>query len=342
MQRILVVRNDKIGDFMLAWPGFAMLKASCDCHISALVPAYTAPLARLCPWIDEVILDPGAQADAAAQRQLKQQLKAARCDAAIAFISNGRNAWLLLQAGIRYRLAPATKWAQFLYNHRLTQRRSRSLKPEFEYNLDLVRRYLQDQRLPVVEPTPPYLRFSKEQLNRVREDTAVCLGIAADVPWLMVHAGTGGSANNLTLPQYAELVAGLQQVQSMPCVVTAGPGEEDKAQALVGLIAGLGGQAVVYPSSQGLEHFCQVIANAAVFMAGSTGPLHIAAALDVPTLGFFPGHRSAQPLRWKPLNSAGRHLAFAPPAGKETERNMALIDIRQVLASAVAWLKGLH
>ena len=49
MQRILVVRNDKIGDFMLAWPSFAMLKASCDCHITALVPSYTAPLAELCP-----------------------------------------------------------------------------------------------------------------------------------------------------------------------------------------------------------------------------------------------------------------------------------------------------
>ena len=56
MKRILVVRNDKIGDFMLAWPSFAMLKRSMECHVTALVPAYTAPLARLCPWIDEIIL----------------------------------------------------------------------------------------------------------------------------------------------------------------------------------------------------------------------------------------------------------------------------------------------
>ena len=44
MKRILVVRNDKIGDFMLAWPSFAMLKRSMECHVTALVPAYTAPL----------------------------------------------------------------------------------------------------------------------------------------------------------------------------------------------------------------------------------------------------------------------------------------------------------
>lgn len=49
MQRILVVRNDKIGDFMLAWPSFAMLKASCDCHVTALVPAYNRAAGRTLP-----------------------------------------------------------------------------------------------------------------------------------------------------------------------------------------------------------------------------------------------------------------------------------------------------
>ena len=76
MKRILVVRNDKIGDFMLAWPSFAMLKRSMECHVTALVPAYTAPLARLCPWIDEIILDPGARADKEQQRALLARIKA--------------------------------------------------------------------------------------------------------------------------------------------------------------------------------------------------------------------------------------------------------------------------
>lgn len=59
MKKLLVIRNDKIGDFMLAWPSFAMLKASLpDCHITALVPKYTVALAELCPWIDAVIIDP--------------------------------------------------------------------------------------------------------------------------------------------------------------------------------------------------------------------------------------------------------------------------------------------
>ncbi len=49
MKNILVVRNDKIGDFMLAWPSFAMLKLSVpDMKVTALVPRYTAALAEMC------------------------------------------------------------------------------------------------------------------------------------------------------------------------------------------------------------------------------------------------------------------------------------------------------
>ena len=95
MKRILVVRNDKIGDFMLAWPSFAMLKRSMECHVTALVPAYTAPLARLCPWIDEIILDPGARADKEQQRALLARIKAAAFDASICLFSNTRNAKLV-------------------------------------------------------------------------------------------------------------------------------------------------------------------------------------------------------------------------------------------------------
>ena len=342
MQRILVVRNDKIGDFMLAWPSFAMLKASCDCHVTALVPAYTAPLADLCPWIDQVILDPGAKAPCRERLQLQKRLRQERFDAAIALFSRWRTAWLLWRSRIPYRLAPATKLAQFLYNHRLVQRRSRSEKPEYQYNLDLVRYYLQQQGITPVEPKAPYLRFADGLLAAVRGDTAGLLGINPAKPWLMVHCGTGGSATNLSLEQYAELILGLQSGwPDHPCVLTAGPGEEQMAEELAQKVGAGGGHAYVYRSNEGLPRFCQVIANAALFIAGSTGPLHIAAALDVPTVGFFPARRSATPLRWQPLNSEGRHLAFAAPAVGEGQ-GMHLISIEQCLPQITAWFADLQ
>ncbi len=99
---------------MLAWPSFAMLKASLpDCHITALVPKYTAALAELCPWIDAVIIDPGQQADKAQHKQLVQTVKAQQFDASINLFSTMYNALLVWKARIPYRLAPATNWRRF-------------------------------------------------------------------------------------------------------------------------------------------------------------------------------------------------------------------------------------
>ncbi|VEH65628.1 glycosyl transferase, family 9 protein [Rodentibacter pneumotropicus] len=86
----------------------------------------------------------------------------------ISFFSNTHNAKLAWKSGIKYRLAPATKLVQFLYNHRLTQRRSRSEKSEAEYNQDLVRAFLKKYNMPIVEPKPPYLAFDKSAVENQR------------------------------------------------------------------------------------------------------------------------------------------------------------------------------
>ena len=48
-QKILIIRNDRLGDFMLAWPALALLRENLPkAHIAVLVPAYTQPLAEAC------------------------------------------------------------------------------------------------------------------------------------------------------------------------------------------------------------------------------------------------------------------------------------------------------
>ncbi|MGY2575663.1 glycosyltransferase family 9 protein [Vibrio sp. C8] len=338
MKKLLVIRNDKIGDFMLAWPSFAMLKASMpDCHITALVPKYTAALAELCPWIDAVMIDPTEKSDKGAQKALIEEIKARNFDASINLFSTTYNALLVWKAGIRYRLAPATKLAQIFYNKRIKQKRSQSAKPEYEYNLDLIRAFLRDTGMTIVEPAAPYLSFSDAELKAQRNKLSEQLILDANKPWIFVHAGSGGSANNLTLEQYANLIQGLEGEHEV--VLTAGPGEEAKAAELKAIIEQLGGKAALYDKNDGLVDFTRSIACAQLFIAGSTGPLHIAATLDVPTVGFFPAKRSATPLRWRPLNSEGRHIAFCPPQAedKRSQENMTRIDIATVVGQVNPW-----
>tara|TARA_R110000751_G_scaffold64577_3_gene132648 strand:+ start:472 stop:1512 length:1041 start_codon:yes stop_codon:yes gene_type:complete len=330
-QKLLVVRNDKIGDFMLAWPALAYLKnASPTPHVSVLVPAYTAPLAKACPWIDEVIIDPGSTAEPSAQRALLQQVKAARFDALLTLFSTPRIAWLGWRAGIPLRVAPATKWAQIFYNLRIRQRRSRSAKPEYQYNVDLARALL--NRLALAVPTlppPPYWPIDTEYREQQRRALLANLQASGGAV-AVVHPGSGGSAVNLTVNQYADLIAQIHhrigKSQRIHWLISAGPNEQSQAQALIRQLAAAGVVANPFPASDSVEAFALQLAGADMLIAGSTGPLHIAGCLNIATAGFYPAKRSATSLRWQTCNSAEKRLYFSPPphAG---ETDMMSVDI---------------
>ena len=337
MKRVLVVRNDKIGDFMLAWPALALLKGA-GCHVTVLAPAYTEPLARLCPYVDEVLLDPGKDADQAQQAALLVRIIAGKFDAALTLFSTWRVGMLLRKAQIPYRLAPATKLAQILYNHRLAQRRSRSEKPEWEYNLDLAAVLLKDLGLPVGFVVGPYLSFKGGEVIAKRQAMATALSLPTDTRWMMVHAGSGGSANNLSLSQYEELVVALsKRLPGWVFVLTAGAAEQT---AIGHLMSNLINRQVPVAMSVGrdLTEFARDIAVADAFMAGSTGPLHIAGALDVPTIGFYPLRRSATALRWQTLNSPKRRLAISPTDAMPDRESFKGLDVEAVAQEICAWI----
>lgn len=340
MKRVLVVRNDKIGDFMLAWPAIALLARSGKCEVSVLVPQYTADLARMCPWVSHVVIDPGPKAPFVRQQQMIDDIKALKPDAAIALFSNWRNAVTLRHAAIPYRLAPATKLAQILYTHRLVQRRSRSVKPEWEYNLDLAARFLSDHKLPIKSVRPPYMSVAADERDAARHQIASMLGFPEMDKWLVVHVGSGGSAANLSLAQYETLISELSvQLSGWQVLLTAGP---DEMSAAGGLSASLLSRHVpvsVLPPDQGLRGLVHAIANADCFISGSTGPLHIAGALDVPSVGFFPARRSGTALRWQPLNSNGRHLPIQASVDKGAQ-SFAGFDLKMTSDQILAFLQS--
>lgn len=335
--RILVVRNDKIGDFMLAWPALALLRRSLpEAHISVLVPSYTQALAQCCPWVDQVLSDPDDLG----------RMHKGEFDILLTLFSTPRIGWRGCLGRIPLRLAPATKWAQLFYNRRVRQRRSQSRKPEFEYNLDLAAELIRLAGGHVADNPAPYWPMSAQQRLAQRQVLAGQLDLPMDVPWVFVHAGSGGSAVNLSVDQYAGLVRRLHQLRSeapqAAWVLTAGPGEQVLMHELLQRLDGLG-VVRAYESKQGLAAFAQSLCAADLFIAGSTGPLHIAGALDVPTIGFFPAKRSATALRWRPCNAAGRTLALSAPLSAMDEPNpMTAIDIEQAATEIHLWWQGLE
>lgn len=340
ISRILLVRNDKLGDFMLAWPTFALIKYYWpQVQLSVLIPRYTSPIAEICPWIDNIIIDEQETARALAVKLCKHNF-----DAMITLFSTGRVGLAGWLAKIPYRLAPATKAAQLFYNHRLLQRRSQSTKPEYAYNLDLAYQFLLDMKLiskvmhtnevnndwlPREIPRP-LLRLDQGAL---KQTFCKIHNLPADSRLVFIHPGSGGSANNLTPTQYAELANKLA-AEKNAFVISAGPGEQAVAEDVASRLTS---PHAIHHSSEGLAGFARTLQLADLFISGSTGPMHLAAALDRPTATFFPRHRSATPLRWQPLNHPNRRLVFVPPDSASAD-DVSAIDIEAAASQITAFL----
>lgn len=324
--KILVIRNDKLGDFMLAWPAFALLKQQYPkAIITALVPAYTKDMAELCPWIDNTIIDNRSKSIWSDASHLARIFKEYKFDTSISFFSEMRTSLAVFLAQIPSRYGPATKLAQVFLNKTLKQKRSLSLKPEYEYNSDLVKNLIHRSNATISNhPAPPYLKFTKQEISKKKTLFLQEKNIDKHKRLIFIHAGTGGSAVNLSLQQFTDLASGIYQEKNTHFILTAGPGEEDIAYNLSKLMKNTSHS--IYHSTKGLVNFSKFMAIADLFISGSTGPLHIAGALDVPTVAFYPARRSATSLRWQTLNSSENRISFSPEKNIN-ENDMSKIDI---------------
>lgn len=326
MKKILVIRNDKLGDFMLAWPAISLLKKQYpDSHVTVLIPSYTRPIAEVCPWIDSIITDDSHIKTLTDAKNLAKKIKPYEFDISISLYIEMRTTLALWLAGVPQRFGPATKIAQLFLNRRLRQRRSLSLKPEYEYNTDLIRYFISSSGDTSVQPDkPPYLSFDKKEISELKDLYIKDNKITAGSKLIFIHAGTGGSAINMTLEQFAHIAQGIHQSHQVHFVLTAGPNELETATNLSKLIEGTSNS--IYYSTEGLVTFCKFISICDLFLSGSTGPLHIAGALNVATAAFYPARRSATALRWQTTNEQSKRIFFSPEI-YNGDNDMQSIDI---------------
>ena len=323
--KILVIRNDKLGDFMLAWPALSLLKAQYpDSIITALVPDYTRPVAEMCPWIDELLIDPGRASFIKHVFLLSKLIKRQKFDCSISLFSQTTTSLALWFARVPKRYGPASKLAQIFLNRRLLQRRSRSLKPEFEYNLDLARYVIADNGdTPVQVQEPPFLTIDRTKTDKHKQAFLADNKISHTARLVAIHPGSGGSAGNLTFEQYSTIAHTLHNCEEVFFIITAGPEEYELASSLSALMQDI--EHIIYHSTKGLGEFTNFLSICDMFISGSTGVLHIAGAMDIPTAAFYTNRKSATSLRWQTLNREENRLSFSPPDPVPAE-DMSSID----------------
>jgi heptosyltransferase-3 len=305
--RILLVRNDRIGDLVLTIPAvIALREALPGARIDLLSSSYNAPILKGNPWLDDIITDKGAH-DYWDLDELVLRIKERKYDCAVVMVSSFKNARLVRRAGIPLRIGPLVRWyAPFYFNKAIRQRRSRGEKSEAEYNIDL----MTPLGIRGEKTAPPVIFPDVESVSLARDFISGEFGRGSDGPLVIVHPGMGGSALNWPEDFWRELVRLLGNSRRCVTLVTGSDTERDLLERVS---AGRDqGTTIRIKTGLSLSDFIGLLSLASVVVAPSTGPLHLAAALGVPVTGIYSPVRAHHPRRWGPLGK-GRKKIFLPP-----------------------------
>ena len=312
---ILITRHDKIGDFVVSVPMFKVLKQQRpELVLFALVSKVNFGFAANIDFIDHVILY-----DKDNLQQTLSEIKQANIDTSISAFIDTKLAWLLFRAGIKQRIAPATKIAQFLFNQRLTQRRSRVEKREFEYNLDLLAVF--DSQLQL-EYSQPLLSFSQSASEAVISAFRKEQQLHSSDKIIAFHPGSGGSAEgNLSIDDYLSLAKSIVEYPQVKIVFTFGPDDQNLRQQLS---EKLDFEAILYNSSGSVTNFCILLSHFQLFVSTSTGTMHLAAACNTATLTFFGEKLVSSPQRWASVSASGQqhNVVLPSPYSRDQYRSI--------------------
>jgi heptosyltransferase-3 len=293
LKHFLVVRTDRIGDLILSLPVAEAIKATMpEAKVDFLVSPATSEIARACPFIDDVIEFDESVHDPIALLALARAIRGLGPDVAVVLRPTLRVALATCLAGVRVRVGTFYRYYSILFNRRVREHRKYSEKHEMEYNLNCLRAIV-DVTPGVYRPRIEMDSAAIEWAKRILREK--CLGAKR---FVIIHPGSGGSARNLPLASYARLADTVRSRFNVPVLVTAGRGEAHIVETLTGLRST---ETVAVIETPGLLALAALIKQALLFISGSTGPMHLAAAVGTPTISFFSPARSCSPRRWGPV-----------------------------------------
>ena len=337
MPRLLIIRNDRVGDLLLSLPALEYArKVFPETEISVLASSRTASLLRGNAHVDRVLLDDGKSSARVLGAQLRQHV----FDAAIAIFTNTRNCLAVWHAGIPLRVAWAHKPVGLLLgNRRVWIRRSHPPIHETEFALAFVRRLRTVAGVPLF---PPSITVDPDALRRVELRIRSDLGDQG--PCFGVHPGSYGSTYNWPAQRYLELASQLAAYGRV--VVTGGPGEREMlADMQAQLVPGLRSRVAFYHEFD-LQELAAAISQLDVLTVSNTGPMHLAGVLGTPLVALFSAHPAHSAAKWEPFGQRKTILQAPLLPGERAEippgaslEHMCRISVDEVVQANLAHLQ---
>lgn len=283
--RILLVRLRLIGDVVFTTPMISALRRhDAGAHIAYLVEPSAAVVLRGNPHLNDVIVAPRRHGvgrildDLALARRLRRE----RFDLAIDLHGGPRAAWLTRASGAPMRIGYDMGWRSWIYTHRV--QRSPDLFPRHSVlnQWDLLAPLGIGDCTP--EEYPVEMTADAAAAARVTERLNAA-GVHAGLRLVVVHVSAGNQFRRWPEEAFCSMIARLAE-RDPQCrvIVASGPSDAEAAMRVTEAVRSRLTRPDTLPPllDWDLNELHALVARAAVYIGGDSGPMHIAATTRTP------------------------------------------------------------
>ena len=287
--RFLISRIDRIGDVVLSTPLPREIKKKYpDSYVAVLVRQYTKDIYLNNPNVDEIITIDNPDKTEKSFWELVREIKQYKFSHAFMLLPNEKLNYALFISGIKYRVGVGHKLYQFLtFTKYVDRKKYIPLRHEADYCLDMIRKIgIQVQSiLPEIHLT---------DTEKVKADAFRKKYLRINQKLIGINISSGNSAPNLNESEYKKLILMLKQNPEYKIAVM----DNNVLQEIDNI------ENVLYPNKGNtLRDSIINLASLDLLISNSTGPMHICAAFNVPTVSLFCPLTACSPKLWGPLGN---------------------------------------
>ncbi|MBN3038761.1 MAG: glycosyltransferase family 9 protein [Candidatus Omnitrophica bacterium] len=341
VKKILVLRPDRIGDVILATPVLEALRNHFPhAHIALLVSDQNRDLVAANPFVNEIItIGHKGIWGIFRNNKLLKKLKKERFDLALVLYPVLWCNLLVFLSSIPYRLGHDFHGNGFLLTTRVPYTCEKESRHEVDVNL---------QVLEAIGIKPKRKRLHVSVSQEAEKHIASFLyenNISPQDLVVVIHPGAYEQHIRWMSDGFAKVAWRLIDEHDAKVVILGGPGEE----GLVDKVCGLAGEKTIPATGLMLSETISLIKRAGLFLGNSTGPMHIAAALEVPVVAIFGNiHPLDSFKKWGPYG--GKHIIVhkdvgcrqCQPSDCSHFRCMKAITADEVFAACQAQIKRMQ
>lgn len=301
-RKILIIRTDRIGDVVLTLPLAKIIKQYIsNASITFLVRDYTESLPRNNKYIDSTLVLP-VKNNRINYFKLVSLLKNESFDTAVIVYPRLRISLAVWFSGIRQRIGSGYRLFSFLFTHKIYEHRRSGDKHELEYNLSL----LAPLGIKKIEKSSVSFDIQTNSKSEQKIDSLLQeLNVPVDKKLIIVHPGSGGSSIDLPISSFIKLTGLLARELEYSILITGSEVEKTTCEKFM-----IDKNTYNLAGKLNLEELTALINRSNLLIANSTGPIHIAAALNKPVVGFYPKIKECSVERWGPYTH--NRLIFSP------------------------------